>query len=239
MMKQKMPWLKDRLRTLNQTPTRLAHHLNIAAPRVYEMIGGRRAMQPDEIEPTATFLKWTVPELLARLPKEARVLPVNDRKTTSDRAEVIPRTNPQLTSTKTTSLIPILATVPPFTENFDCLLTGETTRYIETVPALKGRNDIQCLYLSNTTMQPWRDQGDLVAFEKEKPPRPGIDYVVIYLIDKTVRPQHQRVLVRRLLESKHAGKVRVRQYNPSRDTEIDAQTIASMFRVLSWEDVLR
>src|SRR5215475_9312282 len=84
LMKQKMPWLKDRLRTLNQTPTALARRLNIAAPRVYEMIGGRRAMQPDEIEPTADFLKWSVSELLARLPESDRVLPVSDSEATVD-----------------------------------------------------------------------------------------------------------------------------------------------------------
>ena len=74
-MKAKMPWLRDRLRMIGETPTGLARELEIAPPRVYEMIGGRRAMQPSEVEPTAAFLKWTVPQLLDHLPTKARVVP--------------------------------------------------------------------------------------------------------------------------------------------------------------------
>src|SRR5215471_8799136 len=77
--KAKMPWLKNRLREINKTPTALAKALKIEPPRVYEMIGGRRAMQPDEIKPTAKFLGWSITDLLARLPKEARVLPLGTR----------------------------------------------------------------------------------------------------------------------------------------------------------------
>src|SRR5215468_5643072 len=128
-MKQKMPWLKDRLRTLNQTPTALARHLHIAAPRVHEMISGKRAMQPDEIEPTAAFLKWSVNDLLARLPKQARVLPVSVHEAVQASASPKPsrpntepppigvdktKTNAQLTKTRAISMIPILATITPF-----------------------------------------------------------------------------------------------------------------------------
>jgi len=68
-MKKKMPWLKARLTELGKTPTALAGALGIAGPRVYEMIGGRRHIQPDEIEPMAKFLEWTVEELSKRMPE--------------------------------------------------------------------------------------------------------------------------------------------------------------------------
>jgi len=70
-MKEKMPWLKTRLRELGRTPTALAKALGIAPPRVYEMISGRRHIQPDEIEPMAKFLDWSLPELKQRLPARA------------------------------------------------------------------------------------------------------------------------------------------------------------------------
>ena len=71
-MKEKMPWLKIRLRELGRTPTALAKALGIAPPRVYEMISGRRHIQPNEIEPMAKFLNWTLAELTERLPARSQ-----------------------------------------------------------------------------------------------------------------------------------------------------------------------
>jgi len=224
-----MPWLKERLRTLNKTPAGLARELGVAPPRVYEMIAGRRAMQPDEIEPTARFLEWPVQDVIAHLPEEARVIPA-----TLNHKNMIP----VLGTTRTLDL-----------SAWDCLLTGETTNYIEQLPAFRGRTDIECLHISTPKMWPWRDPGDLVIFEKQRPANAG-DYVVIYLVEDKKSPVYgdeqlrqlrklTRVMVRQLLQSKSTNKLRLRQYNPQRDTEIDRKIVASMFRVLSWNDVLR
>ena len=72
-MKEKMPWLKARLRALGKTPTALAKALGIAAPRVYEMIAGRRHIQPNEIEPMAKFLDWSMEEINSHLPEQSRL----------------------------------------------------------------------------------------------------------------------------------------------------------------------
>lgn len=73
-MKEKMPWLKIRLRELGKTPTALAKSLGIAAPRVYEMIAGRRHIQPSEIEPMAKFLDWSIEEINKHLPEHSRAV---------------------------------------------------------------------------------------------------------------------------------------------------------------------
>ena len=73
-MKEKMPWLKARLRDLGRTPTALAKELGIAAPRVYEMIAGRRHIQPNEIAPMAKFLDWSVEEINRHLPEHSRAV---------------------------------------------------------------------------------------------------------------------------------------------------------------------
>jgi hypothetical protein len=72
-----MPWLKSRLREIGRTPAGLARHLKLGGPRVYEMIAGRRGMQPNEIAPTAEYLDWPLDEVIKRLPEEARVLPAD------------------------------------------------------------------------------------------------------------------------------------------------------------------
>src|SRR4051812_46020188 len=107
-MKAKMPWLKIRLREVGKTPAALARELGISPPRVYEMIGGRRAMQPGEITPTAQFLEWTVDELLDHLPPEARIIPAPDMKVAyPHRGEM-----------------PVLHTLPA-DDPFDCALAGD------------------------------------------------------------------------------------------------------------------
>jgi hypothetical protein len=228
MSKEKMPWLKDRLRAVGRTPAGLARHLSIGGPRVYEMIAGRRGMQPGEIEPAAGYLDWSVEELIKHLPETDRNLPANQKGGTA--------------MSPGKGMIPVLATSRTWgTVNWDLVLTGEITRYVETLPALRGRTDIQCLYMANTHMEPWRAGGDLVVYERDRPPRER-DYVVIYLQIKDVPKGETRVMVRQLLEYK-AGKIHLYQHNAPRgvhpNSYVDRKSIAEIFRVMTWDDVIR
>jgi len=237
-MKVKMPWLKARLRELDRTPTGLAQHLGIHAPRVYEMIAGRRGMQPNEIAPTATYLEWSVEQILQHLPEKARVLPVGAVTVSA--------------APNTAGMSAVLGAIRVFTTmrsptncryhkpgnvaSCDMVLTGETVQSFEPLPALKGRDDIMCLYLHSSSMAPWRDRGEMVLVEMKRPPK-DLDHVVIYLVlDDPEKPTP--VLVRQLLKQT-ASKLKVRQYNPMREGEIDMKTVASIHRVLTWDDVIR
>jgi phage repressor protein C with HTH and peptisase S24 domain len=59
---------------------------------------------------------------------------------------------------------------------------------------------------------------------------------VIYLTTKDNGPVP--VLVRQLVRQV-GGKLRVRQHNPAKESDIDLKTVASMYRVLTWDDVVR
>jgi hypothetical protein len=230
-MKEKMPWLKTRLRALKLTPAGLARHLGIAPPRVYEMIAGRRYMQPNEIGPTAEYLQWPIEELLANLPEDARNVP----------STITLGGNMAIVHGPGQGMIPVLATTRTADMcEWDCLLTGETLRYVACAN-LHGRPDVQCLYMYGRVMEPWRDPGDPVLFEMDRPPKER-DYVVIYLTEdkrapKELRPM-QRVMVRQLLWAT-AKKFRLRQHNPAKDTEIDVRSVISIFRVMTWDDLVR
>src|SRR5258707_15737991 len=73
--KMPMPWLKDRLREIGKTAAGRARNLEIEGPRVYEMIAGRRNMQPHEIAGGAKYLEWPINEVIDRLPEGQRLLP--------------------------------------------------------------------------------------------------------------------------------------------------------------------
>ena len=138
-------------------------------------------------------------------------------------------------------MIPVLGTTrhEDFTK-YDCKLTGTTTRFIETLPAFRGRSDIQCLYMASAVMKPWRAPGELILFEQERPPT-ELDYVVIYLQSPVARMWP--VMVRQLVQIKKQNKLRLRQHNPpagqKTDSEIDLKSVAAMFRVMTWDDCVR
>lgn len=229
-MKAKLPWLKDRLREIGKTPAALARELKVQPPRVYEMIGGRRAMQPNEIAPTARFLDWELDQLLAALPPDARVLPTEElKRTNSDDIPVLATVRdvppPSGGNGKTKHLLPV---------SYDCVLTGETSHYVERLPAFEGRNDISCLYLHSVAMVPWRAPGELIVFEKARPPRES-DHVVIWLACQ----DHRHPVVVRQLVQESRGKLRVRQHNPCREYDIERKLIAEVYRVMGWDDCLR
>lgn len=57
-------WLKRRLTELGKTNRDLAQHLGLADPRITEILKGARQIQTDELSPLATFLEWTLSQLL-------------------------------------------------------------------------------------------------------------------------------------------------------------------------------
>lgn len=209
-----MPWLKTRLREINKTPAGLARHLLLYAPRVYEMIAGRRQILPGEIVKMAEFLEWTTEELLERMPEDRRVLPSKPKSTHRS--------------------IPVLGSMPALlTSNYDATLTGETQRHVSCGAHLEGRSDLFAIYIHGTKMSPWRDEGEVVLAEKERPPA-ELDHVVIMMsID-----DRQHCLVRQLLHSTDAS-YRVRQYRPDKTTSIAKKAVSSIYRVMTWDDVIR
>lgn len=234
-----MPWLKTRLRALDKTPAGLARHLKVHAPRIYEMIAGRRGILPTEITPIAKFLDWPVEELLKHMPRDRRVLPTDSPKPPpkverdSSSSYEIKNREAQLSLRIPQCAIPIVSTMPVSAAEYDATLNGDVTaRFI--VPSLEGRTDVCCMYLRTDRMTPWKQAGEMVMFEKERPPREH-DHVVLYL----TADDRLRVLIRQLLPSKRENKICLREHNPRRDFEIDRKNVDKIYRVLTWEDIFR
>ena len=67
-------WLRDRLKEIDKTAASLARYLKVKGHRVYEILGGRRSIQPHEVDQLATFLGWDRAKIQKHLPPDQAVL---------------------------------------------------------------------------------------------------------------------------------------------------------------------
>lgn len=117
----------------------------------------------------------------------------------------------------------------------DFELNGEVVDYVRRPPRLIGRNDVFAAYVQGYSVSPWREPGQLVYVESARPPR-AMDYVLIELKPTGSDPMRP-ALVKRLLAITPA-RVRLRQYTPPKDFEIDRRRILRIFRVLDWDELM-
>lgn len=117
----------------------------------------------------------------------------------------------------------------------DFELNGTVVDYVRRPPRIGGRADVFAAYVQGDSMIHWRKPGQLVYLESVKPPRAG-DYVLVELKPRdgeSTRP----ALVKELLAIT-ATKLRLRQYNPPRDFDVDRRSVLRVYRVMDWDELL-
>lgn len=117
----------------------------------------------------------------------------------------------------------------------DFELNGAVVDYVRRPPRLAARADVFAAYVQGDSMVHWREPGQLVYVESAKPPR-VMDYVLVELKPpggEGTRP----AMIKRLL-AVTPTKLRLRQYNPARDFDIDRRAVLQLYRVLDWDELL-
>lgn len=117
----------------------------------------------------------------------------------------------------------------------DFELNGNVGDYVRRPPRIAGRADVFALFVQGDSMQYWRVSGQLIYVERLKPPS-TLDYVLVELKPRdhdNVRP----ALVKQLLAITPT-KVRLRQYNPAKDFDIDRRTVLHLYRIMDWDELL-
>lgn len=118
---------------------------------------------------------------------------------------------------------------------FDFELNGEIVDFVRRPPRLIGRTDVFAAYLRGESVSPWREPGQLIYFERAKAPR-VMDYVLVEMKPhdgESVRP----ALVKRLL-GVTPTKIKLRQYNPPKDFEIDRRRVLQIVRAMDWDELM-
>ena len=120
-------------------------------------------------------------------------------------------------------------------DTFDFELNGTVVDRVRRPPRIAGRSDVFAVYVSGGSMAPWREPGQLIYVEVVKSPK-ALDYVLIEFRPRDgqgVRP----ALVKRLL-SITPTKLRVRQFDPPKDFDIERRAVLRILRVMDWDELM-
>lgn len=153
-------------------------------------------------------------------------------------AQIAPMAPPVPTRGEMPKDVPVYGTVSGGDDNgslFDFELNGQIVDFVRRPPRLIGRTDVFAAYLRGESVSPWREPGQLVYFERAKAPR-VMDYVLVEFKPhdgETVRP----ALVKRLL-GVTPTKIKLRQYNPPKDFEIDRKRVLQIVRAMDWDELM-
>jgi phage repressor protein C with HTH and peptisase S24 domain len=216
-------WLKEMLERPGYSQAGLAAALGRNPSAVNRMVRGERQIKASELPIIMKYLGEPIGAATAAAP------PPNAR-FAEDAA--LPPYRSEMPKD-----VPVYGTVVGGEGNHlvDFELNGAVVDYVRRPPRLASRSDVFAAYVQGDSMIHWREPGQLVYVESAKPPR-VMDYVLVEL-----RPQAgeatRPAMIKRLL-AVTPTKLRLRQYNPPRDFDIDRRTVLRLYRVLDWDELL-
>ena len=85
-------------------------------------------------------------------------------------------------------------------------------------------------------MVPWRKPRELVYFEKNRSPEPG-DHVVVEMKPASAGTKSRSAYLK-LWVSETAKTIRLGQYKPAKEFELEKKDILRIYRVMEWPEVL-
>lgn len=114
-------------------------------------------------------------------------------------------------------------------------MNGQLIDYARRPPGIAGSKTVFCVYVQGDSMAPWRQPGELVYLNPDRPARPG-DYVVVELQGENGEPAP--ALLKRLV-SVSAKELTLEQFNPAkRDIKINRNKVKRIIRVIDWMELL-
>lgn len=215
-------WLKEQFRRTGRSQADLARHLGIQPPMVSKMVRGERKIQAVELDRMRAFFGVTIAE-------STTVKMVEKNKRLLLGGFVDPEISAPLRSDMQRDL-PVLGSVSGGKGGLQ--MNGNAVDYVRRPPRLVGRTDVFALYVEDTSMVPAYKPGALVIVEKARPPAPGDDVVIEVMEDGD-----QRALIKNLVFLNHKI-VRLQQYNPAKEIEIERSRVVTIHRVMPLADLL-
>ena len=210
--------IKDMLEKAGKNQADLARHMGWKESTVSKLVNGGRRLKVEEADKIGKFLGIKAPSYVETSIPDVRQLD----------------TSPAIPSRSAMPMdVPILGTAWGG-ESGDFTMNGETGAFARRPPRYEGRGDIFALYVQGSSMEPRYFAGELILVEKRRPPQNG-DHVVVEL---HAGPDGTREAYLKVLVARTPTKLRLRQYSPAKEIEIDLVKVGQVLRVLSTIDLL-
>lgn len=231
-------WLRSQLERPGYSQAELARRLGLAPSGVSKILIGKRKIIAHEADIIREYVGS--PPGTADTVGHDGALPHDDQGQefrAAPNAEFTNKAPPLPARQEMDKDVPVYGTVVggDMSNHADFELNGTIVDYVRRPPRLRGRADVFAAYTQGESMLYWREPGQLIYFEKARPPR-AMDYVLVELKPHNgdeVRP----ALIKRLL-AVTPTKIRLRQYNPPKDFEIDRSKVYQLVRVIDWDELM-
>jgi phage repressor protein C with HTH and peptisase S24 domain len=112
---------------------------------------------------------------------------------------------------------------------------GDPVDFARRPPSIMKNKAVFCLFMRGESMAPWRQPGDLVYIDPNRPPKNG-EFVAIEMLPEEPgdgRPAYIKKLVRMT-----ATKVVVEQFQPPKEIEFERRKVGRLLRVIDWSELL-
>lgn len=108
-------------------------------------------------------------------------------------------------------------------------------------PFLFGREDVYCLQIKEDNLSPWRERGEPVYVDRQRPPRLGSHALIKFAHDDSWFDELRKtttvpIIVARIVSANEAS-IRLGLYEPKEEFDVRRSDIAEMLRIFEWHEL--
>jgi len=132
--------------------------------------------------------------------------------------------------------VPLYGTAMGGDGNGEFEMNGTVIDHVARPPGILGRGDVFALNVVGDSMWPWRKPNSLIYVERDRAPSVN-DHVVVEF--RPIAGSSVRQTVVKLLVGISTKALKLAQYRPAKEFEVDRKTVFRVYRVLEWDELMK
>ncbi len=130
--------------------------------------------------------------------------------------------------------VPLYGTAMGGDGNGEFEMNGTVIDHVARPPGIYGRGDVFALNVVGDSMWPWRKPNSLIYVERDRAPSVN-DHVVVEF--RPIVGSSVRQTVVKLLVGISVKTLKLAQYRPAKEFDVDRRTVFRVYRVLEWDEI--
>ena len=132
--------------------------------------------------------------------------------------------------------VPLYGTAMGGDGNGEFEMNGTVIDHVARPPGIHGRGDVFALNVVGDSMWPWRKPNSLIYVERDRAPSVN-DHVVVEF--RPIAGSSVRQTVVKLLVGISVKTLKLAQYRPAKEFDVDRKTVFRVYRVLAWDELMK